>query len=103
MARRMNAAWLAAIGTGLMMMAAQAHGAAPQKQTAMAQKTTGATPSSGGSARASHRVAGCRVAMADRLSSVTCNAPSQITMAISARGIRNFASTVTEASKTDTR
>ena len=40
MARRMNAAWLAAIGTGLMMMAAQAHGAAPQKQTAMAQKTT---------------------------------------------------------------
>jgi len=40
MARRMNAAWLAAIGTGLMMMAAQAHGAAPQKQTATAQKTT---------------------------------------------------------------
>ena len=40
MARKMNAAWLAAIGAGLMMMAAQAHGAAPQKQTATTQKTT---------------------------------------------------------------
>ncbi len=37
MARRMNAAWVAAVGLGLLMMAAQAYGAAAQTQTA-AQK-----------------------------------------------------------------
>jgi hypothetical protein len=43
MARRTNAVWLAALGAGLMMMAAQAHGAVAQKATTTqkpaAQKT----------------------------------------------------------------